>query len=212
MVYDYHEARDHDKIMVAAKRACEFLQYLKGSNLAMGTALWSWTTGGRKRPTTREEMETMAKIFNEIGGMAQKHGVIASIHPHYDGYIETKEEFAEILKMTDPKVVGACPDIAWHYLAGDDPVEVVRAHAKRITHLHLKDSRITGHRGSSPLKVRYWWPLGKGKIDFPGIMKALKEVNYNGWITVETEGSRTPLKDATESKKYFDDVLFKIYR
>jgi inosose dehydratase len=208
LVYNYHEPQDHNQIMRAVNSACEFLESLRSQNLILGTALWS---GGRKRDTTDNEMKTMADIFNEIGEVAKTHSLQASVHPHYDGYIETKEEFAEILDLTDPELVGACPDVGWHYLAGDDPAEVIRSHANRIVHLHLKDTNLRGSRGGSPFTVRYWWPLGRGKIDFEEIMRILKRVNYNGWVTVETEGSETPYEDAVESKKYIDEILSKIY-
>lgn len=45
----------------------------------------------------------------------------------------------------------------------------------RISHVHLKDADGKG-----------WKPIGAGRVDFEGQLKALKRINYSGTLSVET--------------------------
>jgi sugar phosphate isomerase/epimerase len=54
--------------------------------------------------------------------------------------------------------------------------------------------------------------LGKGEVDFPGVMRVLKELGYQGWINVEQDvTTMTPGESCRTSMRYVRDVLGKIY-
>ena len=53
-----------------------------------------------------------------------------------------------------------------------------------------------------------FFPLGKGGVDYPGIMKELDSVGWKGWMTVELDMTATTAKDsAASSKKYLEEKL-----
>jgi sugar phosphate isomerase/epimerase len=55
--------------------------------------------------------------------------------------------------------------------------------------------------------------LGKGEIDFSGVMRLLKEIRFNGWINIEQDTTTlTPRESATISMDYVKKVLLPIYR
>jgi inosose dehydratase len=80
-------------------------------------------------------------------------------------------------------------------LAGVDAVSLIRAHPRRVAHVHCKDirgkvhSRIKAAGGSfleGVLDGMFTVP-GDGDLDFGKVMLALAEVGYSGWIIVEAE-------------------------
>ena len=51
-------------------------------------------------------------------------------------------------------------------------------------------------------------PIGEGKVNFPEFVKKLKEVGYNGPLTIEREISgEQQIKDIVASKKYLEELI-----
>jgi len=42
-------------------------------------------------------------------------------------------------------------------------------------------------------------PLGKGNVDFDGYLKALKDIGYEGFLTIEREVGDNPVQDIMEA-------------
>ena len=54
--------------------------------------------------------------------------------------------------------------------------------------------------------------LGKGEVDFPGVMRALRDLRYQGWINVEQDfTATTPGESCRASLEYVRNVLSPIY-
>jgi hexulose-6-phosphate isomerase len=73
------------------------------------------------------------------------------------------------------------------------PQDWIRTVGKRTVRLHLKDFQLDRPNG------RFNWKnLGEGDIDWPEVRKALADVGYTGWATVELEkGDAAYLKDVS---------------
>ena len=78
--------------------------------------------------------------------------------------------------------IGLCLDVGHAVRAGADPVAVIRQCASRIYDIHLKDT-IAGAGDLKDLPVE----IGSGRIDIPGILRALQEINYAGIVSIEYE-------------------------
>ena len=63
------------------------------------------------------------------------------------------------------------------------PQDWIRTVAKRTVRVHLKDFQLDRPNGRF-----YWKNLGEGDIDWPAVRKALADVGYEGWATVEIQG------------------------
>ena len=62
---------------------------------------------------------------------------------------------------------------------GVDPVEAVYTFGDLIVHTHMKDGIKTGET------TRMETALGEGNVDFPRYLKALQDIGYNGYLTIE---------------------------
>ena len=152
-----------------------------------------------------EAIKRLAPVVNEVGRRAAAEGIAVGIHPHLNTLVETPEETDCFLEATDPKLVGLALDTGHYHLAGGDVVKVLEKHARRVNYLHFKD-------GVRPFKRPDFFPnlrdLGKGEVDFPGIMRALKAAGYSGWINVEQDFTATsPRESALASFTYVRERL-----
>lgn len=91
-------------------------------------------------------------------------------------------------------------------VTGDDPVQAVYNLKDYIVHTHAKDGRRNYYREpeevyglldvENPESPSFdELPLGQGQVDFAGYLKALDEIGYHGFLTIEREVGDTPLKD-----------------
>ena len=164
---------------------------------------------GRAEGDINAMIKGMAPVLNELGKMAQDNGLQVCLHPHVNTIVETPVEIDLIMELTDPRYVLMAPDTGHIQLGGGNVVEIVRKYSDRLGYFHLKDTTGVFNRPSFGPNLR---ELGKGEVDFPGVMKVLKEVNYKGWLNVEQDHTfMTPTESATESMKYINTKLKPIY-
>lgn len=124
---------------------------------------------------------------------AGERGIILVVHPHVarPGATEKVETREELLRYLDdrPGVFG-CPDTGHLALCGSDPVQTIRDLGERCRYLHLKDIR-PERVGKKHAPGEKFCELGKGALDLPGVIRALEDIRYEGWIMVERD-SREP--------------------
>ncbi len=104
----------------------------------------------------------------------------------------------------------------WQFV---DPVKFIESFPERIYHVHMKDAATTldGYSGilSSHLSFgdrRRGWDfrsIGRGDVDFDGIVRALNRIGYDGPLSVEWEDSAMDrVHGARESAKFVREVDF----
>jgi len=92
-------------------------------------------------------------------------------------------------------------------VTGDDPVKAVHTLKDYIVHTHAKDGVKLLERdpeiiyGIKEAEIEAWGeaflekPLGTGNVDFPNYLKALDEIGYKGFLTIEREVGENPIED-----------------
>ena len=50
-------------------------------------------------------------------------------------------------------------------------------------------------------------PVGEGDVDFPAYIKALKDIGYDGYLTVERETGADPSADIKKALDYIKDYI-----
>ena len=148
----------------------------------------------------------MLDALTKCGRYAKEHGVTLAI--------ETGPETADVLYgfVCDTEGgVGVNLDPAnFVMVTGQDPVAAVKLIGKHIVHTHVKDGVMlkktdpkiiydhfaTG--GIEALNVADFFkevPVGTGDVDFPAYLAALKEIGYDGYLTIERETGADPEAD-----------------
>ncbi len=85
-----------------------------------------------------------------------------------------------------------------------NPVDAIELLGPFVQGIHAKD----GVWPTNPKELGEEVPIGKGKVDFPRIIKRLKELNYRGAVTIEREisGPRQ-LEDVRAAKAYLEKLI-----
>ena len=136
--------------------------------------------------------------------------------------IETGPEKATVLKafIEDTKGgVGVNLDPAnFTMVTGQAAVEAVYILKDYIVHTHVKDGRML-NKEQNPADVYHAFaiggvdalnackgfielPIGEGDVDWDNYLKALKEIGYDGFLTVERECGEDPTLDISRAVEY----------
>jgi sugar phosphate isomerase/epimerase len=108
---------------------------------------------------------------------AEKEGVLLLIEPEPGLLVEKADQFLELMDHLDSPAVGLNFDIGHFYCVGDEPAPTVHQLAPYIRHFHLEDIAAT--------RVHHHLIPGEGTIDFAATFRAIREIGYDGWVTIE---------------------------
>lgn len=104
------------------------------------------------------------------------------------------------IKNLDPKI-GICIDIGHTVRDGADPVEDIIRYKTRIYDVHIKDV-------DKPSKEGRTVEMGRGIIDIPGVVAALRKIKYAGSCSLEYEKDMAdPIAGIAESIGYWKGVV-----
>jgi len=164
------------------------------------------------------QWQSFAAEANRIAHAVQgETGLRTVFHHHIGTWVETPEEMARFLSLTDPTVVGLCFDTGHYRFGGGNPVAGLHRHADRVWHVHFKDcaprvveqSRRNGWDAIQSVEHGVFCELGRGDVDFPAVIQELKDIGYSGWIVVEQDvlpGMGTPKESAQRNRDYIRSI------
>jgi len=172
---------------------------------------------------SRSEWETYTRGAERLARVVREAtGLRTAFHHHCAGYVETPEEIARFLDMTDPDLIGLVFDTG-HYLYGtgsNDATSVedgLNRFGERIWHVHFKDcqpqvaqeARTMGWDYFTALGHGVFCELGHGLISFRAVVEWLRTRNYYGWIVVEQDilpGMGSPKASAERNRAFLRTI------
>jgi inosose dehydratase len=149
----------------------------------------------------------------------EETGLRTVFHHHCAGYVETPEEMARFLELTDERTIGLVFDTG-HYAYGSggrDAVEGLQRFWPRVWYIHLKDcdpavaeqARAREWDYFEALRHGLFCELGKGCVDFPAVLDWLKQNGYDGYALVEQDilpGMGEPKELARRNREYLRSI------
>ena len=179
------------------------------------------TQGNQSQPVFEDkyemndaEWDLLCDGLNRLGKLSlEKYGVALTFHHHMGTVVQSAAETDRLMAGTDPKYVSLLFDSGHFAYCGENPLEMVTKHAKRIKHVHLKDirpevvARVLSEHLSFLEGVRQgaFTIPGDGCVDFDPIFKTLAESGYEGYMVVEAEqdpAKANPLEYAIRARKF----------
>lgn len=219
---DYHEAG----VDLAVQTAC-LLAEVGGSNCLIvigddhSTVPARHDHAGRIKPehglSAQEWDIYTAGAMRVAAAVKRETGLRSVIHHHGATFVETPAETETFLRMTDPDLLGLCFDTGHYALGGGDPVAGIYRHKDRIWHVHFKDFEPAVVAQADEKNWGYqqmigqgvFSELGQGAVDFPGVLEALNDIGYDGWIVVEQDvlpGMGSPKESAARNRQFLRSI------
>jgi sugar phosphate isomerase/epimerase len=148
-------------------------------------------------------LEWVVDCISQVLTVAREHDVVLGLENHYkDGFwkypefAQKQDVFLELLAtIPDRNHFGVQYDPSNAIVAGDDPIELLRAVADRVVSMHASDRFLAegttlehlrqndGTLGYSP-NLRHG-VTGQGLNDYHAIFRILAHNHYQGWISIE---------------------------
>ncbi len=154
-------------------------------NMTTGPSEW----GGQQLRLGKDISEGKAwgivvDAFGKIVEAAEKADVTVTVEAAFNMVVRDYYTMKEFLGHFDSKHLAVNMDPSHLALVGNDVPWVVRQLGSRIKHVHAKD--VFGRPGS--VNQEFYFPmLGEGTIDWKEFFRALREINYGGYLSIEFE-------------------------
>lgn len=159
---------------------------------------------GQRRPalSTEEGIKLAAGCIEACLPYAQERGITLIIENHYKDdfweypeFAQKMDVFCRLVDKVDHPYFGVNYDPSNAYLAGEDPLELLRRVSNRVVTMHASDRyliegtiddlrREEGGAAGYAKRLRHG-EIGKGLNDYDAIFAELKRVGFNGWISIE---------------------------
>ncbi len=159
---------------------------------------------GQRRPeiSVDEGIKLAADCINACLPYAAERNITLILENHYKDdfweypeFAQKMDVFCKLVDSVDHRFFGVNYDPSNTYLAGEDPLELLKRVSHRVVTMHasdryLKEGTLEDLRkeesGSTGYASRLsHGEIGKGLNDYDAIFSELKTVGFNGWISIE---------------------------
>lgn len=165
----------------------------------------SYTAGFGQPNMSREQGTQIFEVAQALGAKVLAQGfhpsngaLINELGPQYGirmGFENHPQKSAqEVIDLIGPFApwVGAAIDTGWFGTQGYDAARAVYELRDHLVHIHLKDVQAVGGHHTCI--------LGEGVVDIRGVLRTLKQIGYQGPISIEHEPyNADPMPEAIES-------------
>ena len=136
----------------------------------LGVPVITLGTAPRNTPLERE-----VQRFRQLVAIARKFGVTIAFEPHFSQVAENLKVALALVEQVDGLKITLDPS---HFTVQGLRFDDYRFLLPHVAHVHFRDA---GTKGWNGIQV----PMGRGQVDFKAIVKALKELGYDGAISCE---------------------------
>lgn len=159
---------------------------------------------GQRRPelSIDEGVKLAADCIKACLSYAQDHNITLILENHYKDdfweypeFAQKMDVFAKLVDSIHHPNFGVNYDPSNTYIAGEDPLELLRRVSDRVVTMHASDRyliegtiedlrREEGGSAGYAKRLRHG-EIGKGLNDYDAIFTELKRVGFDGWISIE---------------------------
>ncbi|MCO6457197.1 MAG: sugar phosphate isomerase/epimerase [Pirellulaceae bacterium] len=175
--------RKHEPTLITSsaegrRRRIDFLKHAIDVACRLGSdcvSLWS----GVVRDSADDEtlLERLANGLREVLEYADRQRVTLAFEPEPGMFIDTTARFERLFEWLDAPQLRMTLDVGHLYCLGEVPLaDYIHRCGPKIANVHLEDMRAGVHEHLM---------FGEGEMDFPPILRALRNTGYRGGVHVE---------------------------
>lgn len=194
--FTHPDAAFREKEIAKQKRWIDMTHTLGGS--------YCRVLSGQRRPelSVDEGVKLAAESIYACLPYAQERGITLILENHYKDdfwdypeFAQKMDVFCQLVDAVEHPNFGVNYDPSNTYLAGEDPLELLRRVSHRVVTMHASDRYLAegtiedlrkeegGAQGYAK-RLRHG-EIGKGLNDYDAIFTELKSKGFNGWISIE---------------------------
>lgn len=163
---------------------------------------------------SKDEIRAYAGRLSELAKWMRDRGMPLAYHHHMGTIIQSEEDVNWLLEFSAPEVQ-LCFDTGHLHFAGGDVMATLDRWGERVQHVHFKDVRtavVAEMRARDQafldaVVAGAFTVPGDGAIDFGEVARALKTIDYSGWIVVEAEQDPAKAPPFEYSQKGYHHIL-----
>ena len=138
--------------------------------------------------------ETSRENLRKLIPIAERARVIVAVEDVWNNLWVRPEFFKNLIVSCDSRWIQAYFDIANEVKYLIPPEQWIRTLGSLIVKCHVKDYKLSAdrHNGS-------WPSLREGSVNWPAVRRALDDIGYSGWGTIEAPG---PISLAEQNRRF----------
>jgi len=134
-----------------------------------------------------KEIDHFVGVLKDVAPKAEREGIIIGL----ENYLSAEDNMT-LIDRVGSSAVQVYYDVGNSTDKGRDILKEIRTLGKLICEFHAKDA---GHM------------LGRGRIDFKGVRKAIDEIGYSGWIQIEAARPHGLIEDYRAHYRYLRGIF-----
>jgi len=139
-------------------------------------------------------------VMKEATGIAKAAGLLFSLENHTHTLAPGPDAFLRLWDEVRDPTLGFALDIGWLQLQREYPVVAIYKTRGRLMNVHLRDIDGLAYR---------FVPPGSGCMDFEGVVRALRDIGYTGFMSFEQDGVPDMRYALSRGKQILEEILAK---
>jgi len=142
-------------------------------------------------------------VVRQCASVAKRKGLDLAVETRANDVFSSTDAVLNLIKEAGGDNLGIILDVA-HVHAGKEYLAlVVPKVAPFIKLVHFSDNDGT---------YAYHYSPGKGNIDFPAVIRSLKQNGYDGYVVVDTSGEENIVENAVRARDYYQKIIGEVSR
>ncbi len=193
---EFHTRRGYG-VMDELDRRVEATKAAMKMARALGCGLVVNQVGHIPEDLTKGEGQTLVEVLSDLGNFGQHAGAMLAAETGSEGPADLKR----LLDALPAGSLAVTLDPGNLVMNGHSPREALDVLGDAIHHVHAHDAArdLRQRRG---VEVE----LGRGEVDFPGLLGALQEHDYRGWLSIEREDAEDPMMEIAAAAQYLANL------
>ena len=146
----------------------------------------------------RRGWEEFVDTLRRVMAVVEDAGLRYAMEPHPYRYVASADGMLRLIDHVPSPALGINYDPSHTFPCGDLPNVAVYRLGERVFHCHFSDN--------DALTNAHWRP-GMGKIDWRAMLKALRDIGYDGTLSIELEDVPDVANSQRAAGPLFDDEM-----